>query len=311
MPAEPVVLLAQAKKGPAQMAALIPSTLMGTIAVKEKRIVFLLDHSGSMAGVPLEQAKMAIGACLSALNAKDSFGIVAFSDDAKGMSDGLLKANEANRSTADRFLKGIQHDGGTELLGGFLKAGAVLEGKGGEIFLVTDGQVSETDTLIVKARAQEIRIHTLGIGSAAQDRFLEQLARETGGISRCVTTTERVDLAALDLFASCTTPVAEGFSASVLLPGKTKVAVEPEARRIVFDGVPTLVFAEMKPVSGAMLELTWTKPEDGRQERDSVPLRNHELHSSIALPRNCPLRPRCTSETLRGTRHRNEETSAS
>jgi hypothetical protein len=84
--------------------------------------------------------------------------------------------------------------------------------------------------------------------------------------------------------------VAEGFSASVLLPGKTKVAVEPEARRIVFAGVPTLVFAEMKPVSGAMLELTWTKPEDGRQEialGDSA--KNPDLAQTLKLLRGARL----------------------
>ena len=78
---------------------------------------------------------------------------------------------------------------------------------------MTDGQVSGTEAILAEARSAGVRLHCLGIGSASQDRFLTLLARETGGVSRFVTPRERVDLAAVDLFASIGKPLVAGLKA--------------------------------------------------------------------------------------------------
>lgn len=266
MPSEPSVLTARDSAGKVQVAAVLPSTLFGKSVAQARRVLFLLDRSGSMRGDPLDQAKNAIRACLGALNESDLFGVMAFDNATDALADALLPASGANRKKADAFLNNIEAGGGTELLNGFLQAVAVLNGQGGDVFLVTDGQVSETDTIILRARAEGIRLHTLGIGSAAQDRFLTQLSRKTGGISRCVTPKERVDLAALELFASCSAPVAEDLSAGITVPGRTRVPIEPEPPKTLFSGVPALIFAEIDPAADGTLELTWGKPVGGRRE---------------------------------------------
>ena len=93
---------------------------------------------------------------------------------------------------------GIGARGGTELAHGFQKAVELLE-RGGDVLILTDGQVSGTEEFSAKAHQTDTRLHCLGIGSASQDRFLALLARETGGVSRFVTARERVDLPAVDL----------------------------------------------------------------------------------------------------------------
>ena len=51
---------------------------------------------------------------------------------------------------------------------------------GGDVLVITDGQVMGTEDIIAKARSLGVRIHCLGIGSASQDRFLEcNLTTET------------------------------------------------------------------------------------------------------------------------------------
>src|SRR5207253_7305614 len=125
--------------------------------------------------------------------------------------------------------------GGTELAAGVQQAARVL-GSEGDILILTDGQVSGTEKILAETRGTEIRVSCLGIGSASQDRFLSLLARETGGVSRFVTARERVDLAAVDLFASMGRPVASGLKATG--------DINPEPPAAVFAGTPVLLFGE-------------------------------------------------------------------
>ncbi len=134
--------------------------------------------------------------------------------------------------------------GGTELVGGFRAAAKLLDGKGGDVLILTDGQVSGTEEILAAARSANVRLHCLGIGSASQDRFLTLLSRETGGVSRFVTPRERVDLSAVDLFASIGRPVAYDLQASA--------NIQPTPPAMVFSGTPILLFGE-----NSQLELTW------------------------------------------------------
>ena len=96
-------------------------------------------------------------------------------------------------------------------------------GAGGDVLILTDGQVAGTEQILAQARATNIRLFCLGIGSASQDRFLSLLARETGGVSRFVTARERVDLPAVDLFASMGQPVASGLKTTGKCAARTSL----------------------------------------------------------------------------------------
>jgi hypothetical protein len=85
-------------------------------------------------------------------------------------------------------------------------------------------------------------MHCLGIGSASQDRFLALLARETNGISRFVTPRERVDQAALELFASVARPVAGKLR--ITAAPQSGVVLSPAPPESVFQGSPLLVLGE-------------------------------------------------------------------
>jgi hypothetical protein len=78
---------------------------------------------------------------------------------------------------------------------------------------------------------------------------LALLARETGGVSRFVTPRERVDLPAVDLFASIGRPVASGLRAGA--------NIQPEPPSFVFSGTPVLVFGEAAEIEGMQIELSW------------------------------------------------------
>lgn len=181
--------------------ALAPSVCFGKTAGAARKVVFVLDRSGSMQGSPIEQARRAIEACLGALSAGDEFGLVVFDNRTEVFAERLLEASKGNRERARAYLETIDARGGTELEQAIEKA-ARMAGTGADLLVLTDGQVSGTEKIVERARKAGARLHVLGIGSASQDRFLARLARETGGVSRFLTPRERVDLPAVDLFAS-------------------------------------------------------------------------------------------------------------
>ena len=117
----------QTREGKARFTAVIPSTLFGPRAHAPKSIVFILDRSGSMQGLPLEQAKKAIEACLGTLGNKDRFGFVAFDTQAELFRPKLLEGTIDNRDDLRHFLSGVDVRGGTEL-GAGIEAGIKLAG---------------------------------------------------------------------------------------------------------------------------------------------------------------------------------------
>jgi len=257
----------QVSTGKGRFAAVIPSTSFGSKAESPRRVVILLDRSGSMQGAPLMQASKAIDACLAALSDTDSFGLVAFDDQVESCDSRLLAGTRENRDRAHRFLASIAARGGTELVRGVQQAAELLERGGGDVLILTDGQVGGTERILAEARQTNTRLHCLGIGSASQDRFLALLARETGGVSRFVTAKERVDLPAVDLFASIGRPVASGL--------KAQGNIQPDPPAAVFAGTPVLLFGET-PESNR-IEIAWDgggtlalPVEPGDQSDDTV-----------------------------------------
>jgi Ca-activated chloride channel family protein len=241
------VLTGAAGDGKRSFAIIVPSAAFGSVAERPRRTAILLDRSGSMQGEPIAQARKAIEACLAVLSDRDEFVLLAFDNSVEAMDSKLVPATVKRRESARTFLERVDARGGTELAAGVQEAARLLGG-GGDIFIITDGQVFGTEAILTQARATGVRLFCLGIGSASQDRFLSLLARETGGISRFVTPRERVDLAAIDLFASMGRPAASGLKAN---------GVQPEPPATVFAGTPVVLFGEVENDSGGRVDLTW------------------------------------------------------
>ncbi len=161
--------------GKRHFAAILPSKIFGEPQDSPRRIVLVLDRSGSMSGRPIRQARQAAKACLAALRPQDSFGLVAFDDEVAVFRNGLVTGGDESRDAAREFLDGIEARGGTELALGIRAAAELLAGPG-DVLVLTDGQVFGTEEILAAARPLGIRLHCLGIGSASQDRFLALLA---------------------------------------------------------------------------------------------------------------------------------------
>ncbi len=285
---EPMVFTGLDAQGQGQLAALIPSTCFGTPAQDPVRVVLVLDRSGSMDGTPIQQAKKAVEACLAALSPRDMFGIVVFDQDAEQFMPTLTPADKENRNLACKFLKKHQARGGTELEQALRSAASLVEGPGGDLLVVTDGQVFETEPILKTARKMGHRLHVLGIGSASQDRFLSLLARETGGISRFLTARERVDLGALELFTAIGSPLAEQLTLGST--GAQKVDLAPEPAKAVFADSPVNLWGETSGQGKGEIELTWKGRQPSSMSIDyEVPESAEPLAETLRLLRGARL----------------------
>ncbi|MBK9169653.1 MAG: VWA domain-containing protein [Bryobacterales bacterium] len=270
----PQVLSGPSGDGKCAFAIVVPSSRFGSRTEQARRVAILLDRSGSMSGEPIAQARKAVEACLAALSEQDEFLLVAFDDRVETAHAQPVPATREHREAARAFLQGIGARGGTELASAVEQAARALGA--GDIFLITDGQVFGTETILAEARSVGARLSCLGVGSASQDRFLSLLARETGGVSRFVTPRERVDLAAIDLFAALGRPLASGLRAA---------HVEPAPPPVVFAGTPVLLFGELEADSAGHIDLAW----DGGSMSLTVPSGAPETGETVRLLRGSRL----------------------
>jgi Ca-activated chloride channel family protein len=144
----------QVLSGDGHFVAIIPSTAFGVNRNTPRRVVILLDRSGSMQGTPLKQAVKSIKACLATLSEEDQFGLIAFDDETEAFPSGLAPGSRETRDKAHEFLNRVDARGGTELAKGFTEAARMLGTQGGDVLIMTDGQVFGTEDFFLCWRAK-------------------------------------------------------------------------------------------------------------------------------------------------------------
>ncbi|MEE8271653.1 MAG: VIT and VWA domain-containing protein, partial [Alphaproteobacteria bacterium] len=161
-----------------------------------RSIKIVVDCSGSMGGESMAQARAALERILDGLRPGDVFDIVAFGSSHRALFDREMAVAETSLAQARRFVRGLDAGmGGTEI-GRALAAAYAIRGEGDrsrDLFLITDGQVWKAQPVIAEAKASGHRIFTVGVGSAAAEAFVRDLADGTGGA--CELVAPREDMA--------------------------------------------------------------------------------------------------------------------
>ncbi|MHC4858466.1 MAG: VIT and vWA domain-containing protein [Planctomycetota bacterium] len=155
-----------------------------------RELVFVVDCSGSMRGMPIETAKAVIRRCLSEMNPDDTFRILKFSQRASSFSPMALP------NTPDTVQRGLAYvdmmagSGGTRMLEGVK---AALSGEPGEgrmrlVFFLTDGFIgNEREVLAaIQEKLAGARIFPLGVGSSVNRFLIEEMALAGRGVPRFV-----------------------------------------------------------------------------------------------------------------------------
>ena len=148
-------------------------------------LVFVLDASGSMSGVPMLQAKQAILAALSHLQPNDTFQVIRFSDNASRFGPAPVPATPQNIARAKDYVKKLSGGGGTMMIEGIRAALDFPHDPSRLRFVtfLTDGYIGNEQEIIgeVHRRIGASRIFSFGVGSSVNRYLLERMAREGRG----------------------------------------------------------------------------------------------------------------------------------
>jgi Ca-activated chloride channel homolog len=145
-------------------------------------MMLVIDHSGSMAGLPLEMAKAACRATVGTLQGDDLIGVIAFDAQPKR----YVKIQPARyRSRIQNEIMQIQSGGGTAIfpaLDAAYQDLSVVQARKKHVILLTDGRADSAGIrdLVQAMVSESITVTTVGLGDGADGDFLRNIA-ETGG----------------------------------------------------------------------------------------------------------------------------------
>jgi Ca-activated chloride channel family protein len=192
--------------------------------VTPKDIVAVLDHSGSMSGEKLAQAKEALRYIVRNLNKHDRFNIVLYNDQIEPMFDSMRSVNDRDVQDAMDRIDRLSATGGTNIDEALTTALAQCTDKDRPTYVLffTDGQptvgkTSEADILsdASAANRNKARIFAFGVGYDPNIRLLDKLAGDNRGRSDYVKPKEPIEAKVSSLYAKIKNPVMTDLTASI------------------------------------------------------------------------------------------------
>ncbi|MFQ5824741.1 MAG: VIT domain-containing protein [bacterium] len=189
--------------------------------VVKKRMLFVLDRSGSMSGEKILQAKEALRFCVNNLNTDDLFNMIDFSSDVRQFKTNPVAANSTNIQEALSYIDRFTASGGTNINDALLTALSELkqDSFSNMIIFLTDGQptVGETDNETIRqnvknANTYKARLFVFGVGFDVNTHLLDNLSLDNHGVSTYVRPDENIEVAVSSFFNKISNPVLTNIS---------------------------------------------------------------------------------------------------
>ncbi|MEJ2127754.1 MAG: marine proteobacterial sortase target protein [Woeseiaceae bacterium] len=160
-----------------------PNTGAAVTARMPREMIFIVDTSGSMHGVSIEQARKALLRAIDGLQPGDMFNVIEFNSYPNALFNSSVPADTGNLATAKTFVTRLEATGGTEMRAALQHAlktppsDAYLR----QVIFITDGAVGNEAGLfeLIADKLGSARLFTVGIGSAPNSWFMRKAA-ETG-----------------------------------------------------------------------------------------------------------------------------------
>nr|XP_019602985.1 PREDICTED: von Willebrand factor A domain-containing protein 5A isoform X2 [Rhinolophus sinicus] len=221
--------------------------------------VFLMDRSGSMGGpmskqdksqLRIEAAKETLMLLLKSLPIGCYFNVYGFGSCYEAFFKRSVKYSQRTMEEALRKLKVMKADlGGTEILTPLknIYSGPSIPGHPLQLFVFTDGEVTDTFSVIKEVKSNNLRhrCFSFGIGEGASTSLIKGIARVSGGASEFITGKERMQSKALRALKRSLQPVVEDVSLSWdLSPGLSAKMLSPE-QTVIFRGQRLIIYAQL------------------------------------------------------------------
>ncbi|MCO5557661.1 hypothetical protein L7F22_011229 [Adiantum nelumboides] len=150
-------------------------------------LVFILDCSGSMMGASISCAAECMQLLLRSLPVNSVFNIIRFGTTWTSLFPSSTAYNDASLHAASQYLFGLRADlGGTEMHAPleYALSNNVRPSHPRQIFLLTDAQVSNVDSLVdlvSKHGTNSLRVFTIGIGHCVDRSLCKRIAQAGNG----------------------------------------------------------------------------------------------------------------------------------
>ncbi len=223
---------------------------------KPREAIFVIDNSGSMSGPSMEQAKESLLFALDRLNPGDKFNVIRFDDTLTVLFRDAVPAHGENLAVAKKFVKGLEANGGTEMLPA-LRA-ALADGNPGDttrlrqVVFLTDGAISNESELFreITSNLGRSRLFTVGIGSAPNSYFMNRASEAGRGTFTHIGNETQVVERMSELFEKLGSPVMTNIAA-VWPDGRTTESW-PNPVPDLYKGEPVVLSARMPEAKGML-----------------------------------------------------------
>jgi Ca-activated chloride channel family protein len=237
-------------------------------------LVFVLDTSGSMRGLKLQQGKKALKYCLDNLNPRDRFALIHFATSVNRYKDGLLEATSEQIATGRKWVDDLECTGGTAIddaLSAALQLRPPDDGRTFTVVFFTDGQptIGETnpDKILHNVTAKNstnTRIFTFGVGDDVNATMLDQLAERTRAVSTYVRPAEDIEVKVSSLYGTISHPVLANLKLSA--GGAVELAeIYPTQLPDLFHGGQLVVLGRYRGTGHAALKLAGSVGKENRE----------------------------------------------
>uniref|UniRef100_A0A8C9JHA5 von Willebrand factor A domain containing 5A n=1 Tax=Panthera tigris altaica TaxID=74533 RepID=A0A8C9JHA5_PANTA len=221
--------------------------------------VFLMDCSGSMqcpiskqdkSQLRIEAAKETLILLLKSLPVNCYFNIYAFGSSFEAFFPNSVKYTQDTMEEALRRVKLMRADlGGTEILTPLqvVYREPSIPGHPLQLFVFTDGEVTDTFSIIKEVRNHRLRhrCFSFGIGEGASTSLIKGIARVGGGTSEFITGKDRMQAKALRALKHALQPAVEDVSVNWDLPrGLSAKTLSPE-QTVLYKGQRLIVYAQL------------------------------------------------------------------
>lgn len=248
-----------------------PNPRSGQDRVVPKDVVLVLDHSGSMSGDKMRQARSAATFVLNHLNSEDRFNVIAYSDGVRAIFEGMTAASEENIKRAVADVDRIDAGGGTAIHAALTAAMAQWQGEESKrpryVLFLTDGlptvategrpETTAENVIIAdtaEANEADARLFAFGVGYDVNVRLLDKLSGGNGGRSEYVKPNEPIEAKVASLYNKIKNPVMTGLAAT--LPGVKLYDMYPREIGDLFEGDQIVVSGRYSAADAAKLP-TW------------------------------------------------------